>query len=237
MAWSAAGRLQAQVNWLTDNRSVDVNGYAQTPPLTVSNYSANAAPPASLSAFNGNISGAADENYQGQVAHGSSQAMQNSSFNGGEYDFDSLVTAVTGGFGSSCSCYAEADSTSEISFTVSSPQTWSLAVDFNTHNGTESASWNLISAQVGSILGSPVQNPNPGGPPLYYEGTLTPGDTYTMTISIGASGNQPDPFGYNSGAGLSAVFLVVPEPKSIALLGTGLISLIALNRRVLVKFS
>jgi hypothetical protein len=226
-----ATRLEAQVNWLTDNRSVTVTGYVQIPSLTVSNYSATASPPASWAALNGNISGAADLSANGQVAHGDSEAKQNSYTAGTQFNFSSLVTAATGGLGQNCTCYAEADSLCKISFSVNSLLTWSLAVDFDEHNGNLSANWDLISAQVGSILGSPIQNPNPGGPPLFYEGTLAPGDIYTLNISLSASQNALDPLGDSSAAGVSATFLIVPEPSASALVGTGLLGLAALHRR------
>jgi len=235
-------QLQAQVNWLTDNRQVTASGYGTIPSEVSSNYFDTATPPALFGPFDGNVSGNSDvtgtvildgDTYNATCG-GSSSAMQNSSLAGNQFNFSSYVWAGTGGFPGSGGespqllPYGEGDSSCELTFNVNSPQTWSLALDFNQHYGNLSADWNLFSARAGSILGIPVQNPN--GPPFYYQGTLAPGDTYTLVISLSASRNTPDPVGDSSGAGISANFLVVPEPSCFALIGMGLPGLFALRR-------
>ncbi len=226
------GELQAQVNWLTDNRSVTASGYVQVPPMPVLNYLATKTPSASFATFNGNVSGTVDENYPGPpTAGGDSQAAQNSSLSGNQFNFSSSLSAATGGVGQNCTVYSEADSFSELTFSVNSPQTWSLAVDLVDPYGNVSASWNLISAQVGLLLGAPIPNPDPSGLPIYYQGTLAPGDTYTLTFALDASQNAPDPAGDDSQVSIDATFSVVPEPSSYALMVMGLTGLFALKRK------
>jgi hypothetical protein len=112
-----------------------------------------------------------------------------------------------------------------MSFSVNSPQTWNLAVDLVDPYGNVSVSWNLISARVGSLRDAPIQNPNPGGSPLYYQGTLVPGDIYSLAISINASRNAPNPLGDDSEVGIDVTFSVVSEPSSYALMAMGLTGL------------
>jgi hypothetical protein len=238
-------QLQAQVNWLTDNRFVTASGHGQIPTEVSSNYFATATPATSFGSFNKKVSGTCDvygtvlmdgDTYSAQCG-GSSSATQNSFLTGNQFNFSSYVWAGTGGLpGGGVESpqllpYGEGDSFCEMTFSVNSPQTWSLAGDLVDPYGNASVNWNLISAQAGSILGAPCQNPDPNSPSIYYQGSLTPGDTYTLTFSLNASRNMPDPLGDSSSAGVEAIFSVVPEPSSYALMVLGLTSLFALAKK------
>jgi hypothetical protein len=233
-----AGGLQAQVNWLADDRQVTASGYSQIPSEVSSNYFATATPSTSFGSFNGKVSGTCDlygtvlldgDTYNATCGS-SSSATQNSSLTGNQFGFSSYVWAGTGGYpggGESPQLlpYGEGDSSCEMSFSVNSPQTWNLAVDLVDPYGNVSVSWNLISARVGSLRDAPIQNPNPGGSPLYYQGTLVPGDIYSLAISINASRNAPNPLGDDSEVGIDVTFSVVSEPSSYALMAMGLTGL------------
>jgi hypothetical protein len=235
-----ASHLQAQVNWLTDNRYVTVTGNAQIAQQTsISNYSATATPATSFGSFGGNVSDSLDvsgpalEYGQTLTAEcgSSSTATQNSSLTDNQLNFSSTVFAGTGGTGWANDqqfCYGEADTYCQLTFSVSSTQRWSLSLNPDLRTSNLSFGWDLSSALNGSILGA--EKPNPDGPTPYYYGTLDTGDTYTLTIYLNTFENQPDPSeGRNSEASLDATFSVVPEPSSSGLIVMGLTGLFALR--------
>jgi hypothetical protein len=237
-------QLQAQVNWLTDNRYVTVSGYGQIPSAGVSsNYSATAIPSTSFAAFNGSISGEAY--LQGGVFTGTqpnmvdsyATATQTSSLAGDQFDFNSGINVYTGGLGydQQVLCYGESDSYCQLTFSVNSPQTWNLSVGFVgslPYGGPRSSvSWDLTSVQNGSVLGALTENSQNSDEPYLYQGTLMPGDTYSLSLSLHAYDNQPVSIGDDAGGGVIATFSVVPEPSSYALMVIGLITLYSLQKK------
>jgi hypothetical protein len=234
-----ATQLRAQINWLTDDRYVTVMDSAQTAPEADTNYFATQYPLGPFTSFAAALSGGTDTynpvpdvNGLNAVAHASSYAWQSSSLVGNQANLDLSVQAVTGGNGSLSpeSCTAAADSFFSVIFSVNDPQTWTLTLDYGFPNGNVTLDWDLVSSQNGSILGSPVSF----GPTLY-QGTLTPGDTYTLTVFLSATRNTPDPMAMPSNASVDMEFSVVPEPGSDLLLGMGLISLLMLQRKLYAK--
>jgi hypothetical protein len=227
-----APRLQAQINWVADNRYVAITDTAQTVPEPGTNFLATQNPQAPFTSFTAALSGGADAynpvpdvNGLNAIAHAGSYAAQNSFLAGNQVNLDLSVQAITGGNGSLSpeSCFAEADSFFSVIFSVNDPQAWTLRLDSSFPNGNVSPGLDLVSSQNGSILGSPVSF----GPTLY-QGTLTPGDAYTLTVFLSATRNTPDPLASSSNASLNLEFTVVPEPGSGLLLGMGLISLLML---------
>jgi hypothetical protein len=233
-----ATQLQAQINWLTDDRYVTVTDRAQTAPEASTNFFATQNPQAPFTSFGATLSGGADAynpipdvNGLNAVAHADSYARQSSSLAGNQVNLDSSVWAGTGGNGSLSpeSCFAEADSFFNVSFSVNDPQTWTLSLD-HLFIGNVTLDWNLVSSQNGSILGPPVSYD-----PTLYQGTLTPGDIYTLTVFLSATRNTPDPMAMPSNVSVDMEFSVVPEPGSNLLLGMGLISLFTLQRKLSAK--
>jgi hypothetical protein len=250
-----ANCLQAQVNWLTDNRYVTVSGYAQIASQGISsNYSATATPSSSFAAFNGSITGEASvrstvlsdsptrDGLQlsvGLPLYGDSwaqQASQNSSLTGNEFSFSSLDGAYTdGGVETSFvevvgdSVYAESDSYCQLTFNVNSPQTWNLILGMNSL-----VKGNIYAANASLQDSSSIQDFPLGFYPQSYSGTLIPGHTYTLTLDIRAVSNSGDPV-TSAEIDYSADFSIVPEPSSYALLGIGLTGLFALRRKPFAK--
>jgi hypothetical protein len=222
--------LQGQtIYWLSDTRYVSVSGNAQTPPGNPAAYaySQNSAP--GVPGFSGNQSGAADvtgpgPNESGGTprAHADSAANQYSELNGSGLSFNAFVSAITGGWnsGSPELCYAEAISSLQVSFSVAVASSWTMTVDCLPY-GNAALSWDLISAEHGSVLGDPLS-----WGPRTYGGQLLPGDIYTLNFYLAATSNTPNPFGHLSSASQTITFSVVPEPSTGLLLGVGLLALI-----------
>ena len=221
----AARSAAAQAfNWLADQRSVNVSGWAQAAPDPTTNYLNGQGSLTPFADFTGNASGGVNAYSVGTGPYGldvsasaQSQASQDSLLTPTQLLVSASVRATTASllptWGGSCD--AEAQSLLEISFSVSSPLEYNL-----------SASKNLYVIGVGSIdFGCNLSSVNQGviwsGFDTFSQpvsGMLVSGDLYTIQVLLDARTSTPDPLGTDVHVGMDVAFTIIPEPSSIWLL-------------------
>ncbi len=223
LALLTAGRVRAQFNILSDSTSMNATGWAQVSPQPVTNYSS--------SGMGGNVSGTVLESAPSAAASANSSANLTAIFTPGQINFTSDLYVNTGGGSASTGqyCYAEADYSFSLNFSVLNPVSYNLSfpsLQGSGHQHTLNEQFNFSSANTGLLVSQPTYGPG-------YSGILTPGDTYTITVSEQVTANTPDFYGNEWRQELDFNLTAVPEPSSTLLLGTGaaLAGLFALQRK------
>lgn len=118
-------------------------------------------------------------------------------------------------------CYAEADLSFSVSFSVFNPVMCNLSFQNMNDGGTEynlNRQFSFSSADTGVILSQPPFGPG-------YSGLLTPGDTYTMSWSQQLTDPYPDPNGSGGQVNSDLNLTAVPEPASSLLEAVGVVVL------------
>jgi hypothetical protein len=223
----------SQLVYLTDTRSV--SGFANFqnpvafPPLYVTSYtpfSGSATPSAPFADFQGSASGMAtlveviSNSTTGQLTPYSTEtarvdATQTSFLHSQELYYTSreLGGSPSGNTGFD----AQGNSSLQVTFQVSSPVAYNLTVN-NTGDAIATGNnFTLSSSSQGTLATEPTPSYlEVWNQPVYYSGTFTPGDTYTLTITSG--GGNAGAY-YNFDGGGFDFDLVVPEPSMTALAG------------------
>ena len=253
-----AGRVQAQLTYLTDNRNVNASGYAvaifssldgngnTSIQWQTNSYSGWQMPASAYADFRGSISGGTNISSPNPLmsCFASSSASQDSSMTLSQIQINSSINVLTGGNGGKC--LADSLSSFVVSFNVSSPVLASLAADWfyqtaGTYWVPGNGGCSLISANDGLIWQSTLLSVDPYD---IYEGnrldtfstTLLPGDIYTLSLSMETASTYHDnPATYvNYGADVTlATYLIIPVPEPSAwLLSTlGLVGFAIRKRR------
>ncbi len=221
LALLTAGTVHAQLTFLSDNRSVSAFG-SMTGPDGTQSYSQTNIPSASFANFNGFASGSVNNYLTSSSANQTSFEMAN------QISCSTYVVCQApfgANYNGSGSAHADGTSFFNVSFSVSTPTTFSITEnDFN-DQGFFGGTFTLSSANNGVIV---------SGPPVYnygfgavnqYSGLLEPNDTYTLQIStsIEVSQSTYQDVAQNT-AGINVV-MAVPEPSSSLLLEAGAVIL------------
>ncbi len=226
-----AASVRAQINVLSDSSNLNISGWAQTSPQSAVNYSS--------SSTGGSLNGSVFESGPGGAALASSSLQLNTTVSTSQIGFTSDAYVNTGGgSGGGQSSYAEANYSFSLSFNVSDQVAYNLSFPTLQGSGrqhTLDQQFSLSSANDGVIVSQPTLGPG-------FSGMLTPGDTYTLSISEEITSDTPDFFGnewrqdldfnlttVNLNGGISAV----PEPSSGLLLGATAVGmgLVAFSRK------
>jgi len=239
----AVWNVEAQLNFLSDNRSVAASDSGQTSPEASSNYFATQLPSTPFAGFQGYAGGQVTA-YNPVVnswgghdsAYASSHAIQNSSLTAGQLAFNSSVWTDSGsGFGNDnpVAANAEAASSFAITFNVYSSQPCEIQVAWNgfpSGYGSFTDQLELSSVNQGSIwtwnfAADPVSN-------QFFSDYLEPGDTYTLTGLLEASDSNPGSPPSNLSVDMSLT--IVPEPSSVFLftLASGGLAIWQLRRKM-----
>ena len=203
---------------LSDNRSVSVSGYARGIDGST-NYSYAQSPPSPFSTFNGSTVGLADwadeshwPGYPAGFSHADSQCSQVSSFMADGFSMHSTLRGqswIAPWMPPYCDASAFAGSVFEITFSVDTPQTFSLVGAVQRFNADVELS--LISYHHGTIIGPP------DGYPFAYSGVLEP-DTYVLQFDQSLQ-TLADPLGdlRSVDATLDFQLTAAPEPSVLSL--------------------
>lgn len=232
-------RAQAQLTYVTDNRSVGISVYINNVQLpgggsyTNINYSASQTPSSPFSQFSlsvgGSVSFPSDE-YGGCFAV--SNVGQVTSVSPGQFQFNSDLGTAAGGLNGNNS--ASAYSYCQVSFNVFNPQEFNLSTVWDSQRGDIPASgsgdFQLTSVNDGVIWDS---EPGPQWPYAQnsFSGTLVPGDTYSISVSMSSGLSWRDSVAESHNVELGAALTIVPEPSSIVLSALGLAGLAAIRQR------
>lgn len=237
----------AQLIYLTDSRSISGTATSSgtvAPPafftISYTPFSGSAAPSTPFADFQGNASGTAiyvggfSNPTTGQLSQFTNTATisagQNSFLHSQELYFGSSE------FGSGSSTYgwsAQATSSLQVTFSVSAPLAYSLAVQGSGDPLATYDSYNLSSANLGVLVNGNTQTmlqANDYGERLNYSGIFNPGDIYTLTL--GSQGGAIGPAPYGDGGGFLADLTVVPEPSITALAGLAFLIFLLRTHRI-----
>ncbi len=209
----AEGNVQAQFNVSSESTSLEVTDSAQVPPQATTNYSSTS----TGESLNGSVFASAPQ----ETALANSSLQLSTTFSAGQIGFSSDVYVDTAGgsdgFGTGQYCYAEADYTFSLSFTVANQVMYNLSfptLQGSGHQHTLNQQFSFSSAIDGVLVSQPTLGPG-------YSGLLTPGDTYAIAISEQVTADTADFDGNEWRQDLDFDLTAVPEPSSGLLLGTG----------------
>lgn len=201
-----AVKVHAQLNFLSDNRSISVSGWMEDSGGNMTqSYAQTNYPAAPFADFNAFVSGGTDGS--------SSSASQNSGMTSQSLSSASRVTAsvATGSYGAGYGAQAGANSEFQVSFEVQQP----LAFNLSGYRDIESLGgvidFELNSSHHGNIVSwsGPSYNNNY----LDYSGMLQP-DDYTLEVqeyfSFSSFGDS-----YDGGSMNYNMILSVPEPAAL----------------------
>lgn len=210
---AAEGSAQGPFNFFSESTTLNISGWAQVPPQSMTNYSATSMG----SSLDGGVFASAPD----ESANADSSVQLDAMLSTSDINFSSMVYTDTGGgpdgFGTGQYCYAEADYTFSLSFNVASAVMYNLTfsdVHGFGHQHTIDQQFTFSSAENGVLASQPQLGPG-------YSGLLTPGDTYTIAITEEVTADTPDFSGNEWTQDLSFDLTAVPEPSSALLFGAG----------------
>lgn len=239
-----AGRVYAQINYLSDNRSVSVSGHSlyvdsSTDPSTVysNGYSYFQTPASPYSDFHGSVGGGLSGGlYIGNVI---SSASQDSGMTPNQIQVSSGIF-VYSGFFSGNGQYGDALSSFAVAFSVSSPLEYTLSTDWSysyywgDYWVPNSGGCTLVSASQGLIWQSlplqPSWDDSEDSRLDSFSGVLEPGDIYTLSVSMATDSAYQDTPPTTGDYSADVALTTVPEPNSLVMLALGLPMLACLRR-------
>jgi hypothetical protein len=225
------GPLFAQLNILTNYRSVSVSGYARASSDTdfpaygiIDEYLGQGSYSALVSSNASHISRGTGPYGLDITAYSRSRASQQSAISASAISLSSDLRAETwsdlSGWGGRP--YAYAESLFQVVFNVSSPSLVEVAWNswvFRQDYPMLDFGCRLSSAQDAPLVNITTSASYFGDPRIF---TLSPGDLYTLNIFSWTSAATPDPFGELGSLQSQFSLTLIPEPSPLALLLLGL---------------
>lgn len=210
---AAEGSAQGPFSFFSESTTLNISGWAQVPPQSTTNYSATS--------VGSSLEGGVFASAPNESANADSSVQLDATLSTSDINFSSMVHTDTGGgpdgFGTGQYCYAEANYTFSLSFSVANSVMYNLTfsdIHGSGHQHTIDQQFTFSSAENGVLASQPQLGPG-------YSGLLTPGDTYAIAITEEVTSDTPDFFGNQWTQNLSFDLTAVPEPSSALVFGAG----------------